>query len=256
MLFSNNLIIATLLVRDEEDIIEFNIENLIKQGVGIIIATDNDSKDNSKKILQKYKQVKIIIDEPSLNHDQKFWVTRMAKVANEYNPAWILHVDADELWTGINRLNYEDHQGYLKVPLIFQHPPVNAINWSIQLNEHYSQFFSGLPNTMPKIIHKKSKDVMVGNGNHTVVGCGFEKIIDYINIHHYPVRTYEQFQRKVVQGTTALMNQTGSSKSNAGTHWRQWYDSFNEGNLPNIFNEMCLNCQSLIDQGSMKKWKQ
>ena len=73
MLFANKPIIATLLVRDEEDILEFSVNKLVEQGVEIIIATDNDSKDSSKKILQKFKQVKIIIEEKELNHNQRKW---------------------------------------------------------------------------------------------------------------------------------------------------------------------------------------
>ena len=126
MLFANKPIIATLLVRDEEDILEFSVNKLVEQGVEIIIATDNDSKDSSKKILQKFKQVKIIIEEKELNHNQRKWVTRMAKLAaTEYDPSWIIHVDADEFWVGLQNLHYENHDGYLKVPTIYQHPPVS-----------------------------------------------------------------------------------------------------------------------------------
>lgn len=251
------MIIATILVRDEEDILEYTIENIIRQGVGIIVATDNGSKDDSRKILEKYKQVKVIIDEPLFNHDQRAWVTRMAKIAVNYNPDWIVHIDSDELWVGLNKLVYEDHQGYLKIPAIYQHPPVSHKDWNLELNKHCLKLGSlvGLSNTMPKVIHRSSKYVVIGNGNHTVSGCGEEKIIDYVEIHHYPVRTYNQFTRKVVQGAMAILSQTDSAKSDAGNHWMQWYDSFNNNELPLVFENICSKCNVLINRGDMNVWK-
>ena len=48
-------LIMTLLVRDEEDILEYNICHHLNQGVDHIIAIDNESIDQTPKILKKYE---------------------------------------------------------------------------------------------------------------------------------------------------------------------------------------------------------
>jgi glycosyltransferase involved in cell wall biosynthesis len=99
MLKTGPYLIATLLVKNEEDILEHSLKHHIEeQNIQFIIATDNNSTDNTKKILKSFKEVKIIIDENGSDHDQSKWVTRMAKLATIYDPKWIVHLDADEFW--------------------------------------------------------------------------------------------------------------------------------------------------------------
>ena len=73
----NTKIIATLLVRDEEDVIKQNIEHHINQGVSGFIITNNSSKDNTLEILSKFPEVLEIINEPETDYDQAKWVTKM-----------------------------------------------------------------------------------------------------------------------------------------------------------------------------------
>ena len=49
-------IVMTLLVRNEEDIIEANIEFHLAQGADFIIATDNRSTDRTRDLLLRYAQ--------------------------------------------------------------------------------------------------------------------------------------------------------------------------------------------------------
>jgi len=71
---------TTLLVRDEEDILEANIEYHLAHGVDHIIITDNLSRDGSADIIQRYvnQGVATCIKEPSNTLDQSKWVSRMA----------------------------------------------------------------------------------------------------------------------------------------------------------------------------------
>ena len=62
-------IVATLLAKDEEDIIAQNIEHHINQGVTDFIVTNNRSKDHTRTIVEKYPEVKEIIDEPDETHN-------------------------------------------------------------------------------------------------------------------------------------------------------------------------------------------
>ena len=94
-------LIMTLLVRDEEDCIRSNIEYHLKQGVDLIIAMDNLSKDNTSEILKQYRDRGKIhyIEERGDNYIQSEWVTRMARLAcTTYGADWVINNDADEFW--------------------------------------------------------------------------------------------------------------------------------------------------------------
>ena len=49
-------VVMTLLVRDEEDILEANIDHHFAQGVDFVIATDNGSVDDTAGILERYER--------------------------------------------------------------------------------------------------------------------------------------------------------------------------------------------------------
>ena len=85
LLKRNTKLIMTLLVRDEEDIIEKNIRFHLNHGVDFIIATDNGSVDGTRDILKKYesKGVLHLIDEEIQDFSQAEWVNRMGKLAYE-----------------------------------------------------------------------------------------------------------------------------------------------------------------------------
>ena len=81
----NAKLIMTLLVRDEEDIIEKNIRFHLNHGVDFIIATDNGSVDGTRGILKKYENKGLLhlIDEKNQDYSQAEWVNRMGKLAYE-----------------------------------------------------------------------------------------------------------------------------------------------------------------------------
>ena len=117
-------IVATILAKNEEDIISKNIEHHIEHGIKHFIITDNNSTDNTKKIAEQYPEVIEIIDEPGDTHSQSKWVTKMAKIACKIKPDWIVHLDADELWCGLNNLKEIDGP-VASCERMLLHPPVN-----------------------------------------------------------------------------------------------------------------------------------
>jgi len=94
-------IVMTLLVRNEEDILRYNIDFHLSRGVDFIIVTDNGSTDSTGDILREYEERGILhlIDEPTHNHNQAEWNNRMAEIArDQYDADIIFHCDADEFW--------------------------------------------------------------------------------------------------------------------------------------------------------------
>lgn len=92
----------TLLVKNEEGMLEENLQFHKAMGVDGFIITDNNSTDSTPDIIRKYKQkgwIKEVIEEKATNYEQKDWVDRMIwKAKTIYKAGWIINADADELW--------------------------------------------------------------------------------------------------------------------------------------------------------------
>ena len=95
------MIVMTLLVRDEEDIVAASLDYHLSQGVDHFIVTDHLSEDSTAEILKDYVDRRLVHDihESSESYDQHAWVTRMARLAfTEHGADWVINSDADEFW--------------------------------------------------------------------------------------------------------------------------------------------------------------
>ena len=254
----------TLLVRDEEDIVEKNIEFHLSQGVDFIIATDNGSVDGTKDILNTYvRQGKLLlIEEPSQDYAQSDWVNRMAKLAVEEHQAnYIFHCDADEFWSaGSRNIKAEIAIGKENVLIV---PLTNVLLRSRSMQEHFPEdsayavinplaannleLDSAQENLYlfeypPKVIFSTADGLFdVVQGNHDIVTNGFVrkgKSID-IRIYHFPVRSYHHFQQKVINGGSSYERNLRLGKS-VGFHWRRWFNSYKKGNLYQEYEQLIL----------------
>ena len=93
----------TLVVRDEEDVIEPNLRYHLAQGVDFVIATDNGSTDGTLEVLHRYAGAGLLhlIEERSDDYHelQAEWITRMARLAaTDFGADWVINNDADEFW--------------------------------------------------------------------------------------------------------------------------------------------------------------
>lgn len=98
----NPRIVMTLLVKNEEDMIERHLQYHKQMGVDAFIVTDNNSTDHTPEILARYVKkgwIVEVIEEKSSGYEQKKWVDRMAWLAKtKYHADWIINADADEFW--------------------------------------------------------------------------------------------------------------------------------------------------------------
>lgn len=88
---------ATLLVRDEEQILGAHLDYHLAQGVDLFLVMDNGSIDATPEILREYERmgaVRILPGaEPGQNR-QGEWVTKMARLAaTEFGADWVLNLD-------------------------------------------------------------------------------------------------------------------------------------------------------------------
>lgn len=243
-------LVLTVLTRDEEDIIAANLEFHLSQGVDFIIATDNGSVDGTIDILRDYERAGVLhlIHEPGNDFSQGVWVTRMARLADiEYGADWVINSDADEFWwprVGTLLTCLEGVPGNIDAIVARRH------NF-LRLPSHPGSFFEQLilrhvtsTNALgeplpPKICHRARPDAIVHQGNHTVEWLGKKGSLDddRIEILHCPIRTYEQFENKILKGGQAYQRNTQPGPV-YGHVWRKLLKRHQAGEFPAVYREL------------------
>ena len=235
-------IVATILARNEEDIIAKTIEHHLNHGVSQIIFTDNNSTDGTRQIAEKYPEVEII-DEPGDDHHQSLWVTRMAREACKMNPDWIVHLDADEFWCGLSNLR-KVQGSTVGCTKMFLHPPG-------QNQSHYLSFenIKWLPGEC-KVAHRPDPEITITHGNHGFEGINTDVFTKDIWRHHFPIRSYKQLEQKTVLGHRSL------SKRNAiCERWHGWYKLWENGDLHAVYCSLCNAWDGYLKKHNMKDLK-
>jgi hypothetical protein len=94
-------LVMTLLVRDEEDVLDEHLAYHLSAGVSFVIATDHRSQDRTPDILESYERrgVLRVLREEGEFGQQSAWQSRMARLAaTEHDADWVINSDADEFW--------------------------------------------------------------------------------------------------------------------------------------------------------------
>jgi glycosyltransferase involved in cell wall biosynthesis len=237
-------LVMTLLVRDEEDIVADNLDFHLSQGVDEVIVTDNGSVDGTLEILRSYEArglVRIIV-EPTDDYSQGRWVTRMARLAaTEHKADWVINNDADEFWwprEGTLRAVFEgvgDDVGAVVAHRtnFVPRPEDDRPYWErMTLRERESLNPVGKP-LPPKLAHRAHPEIVVVQGNHRIKGPDLGSQLDdrSIEILHFPMRSYAQFENKIVKGGRAYARNRELPEK-TGRTWRRLYQTWEEGGLP------------------------
>ncbi len=262
-------IVMTLLCRNEADIIADIIDFHISRGVDYVIATDNGSEDGTTEILEKYGKIGCLhlIREPELTHDQAAWVTRMAQLAaQKYEADWVINSDADEFWW--------PNSGSLKVSLAGVASEIDALavkrtNFLPKTTEtgSYAERMivrevlscNSLGNPLPpKVCHRGYPDVFVSDGNHKVSRNDLPVLSSDnhdIEILHFPIRTYSQFERKIRLGAEALQRNKRVVGTGIGSTWLHLYHHYYlTGRLSDYYFSQCATDNAVssgISQGTL-----
>jgi hypothetical protein len=94
------MIVSTIVVRDDADVVDAQIAFHLNTGVDFVIATEHGSRDGTAEILESYaREGQLLrIPESGENRDGE-WRTRMARLAaTEHGADWVISCDADEFW--------------------------------------------------------------------------------------------------------------------------------------------------------------
>jgi hypothetical protein len=237
----------TLLVRDEADVIALNLDYHFAQGVDHAIVTDNRSVDGTSEILRRYADDGRItlIDEQGEDFSAWRWRTRMSQLAGEQGADWVITNDADEFWwprEGTLRSVFEAIPENVGVVVARRSnfaagPDDERPFWErMTLRETASTNPIGKP-LPPKVAHRGDPGVTVGQGNHKVEGVeGKHLESGALEVLHYPWRSYEQFEQKVVTMGEAYARNTELPEGTGRA--RRWlFDEYKAGRLPEVYAE-------------------
>lgn len=250
-------LVATLLVRDEIDILEENIKFHLSMGVDFIIATDNGSIDGSRDVLLKYQDLGVLklIDEPSQDYNQVAWVDRMIKIAKkDYKADWIINLDADEFWYS-EKGNLKDDLALLdkfnviKIPSLFMYPDIEDNE-----NKNFYDTTNGQFEALCKCIHKTKGYKKIHMGSHDV-DMNNKKSTFYsgISLFHYFMRSYKQFEYKVKISGEALNNNKKIKKDQA-KQMRYFYKKYLNNELKYVYKERIEQQKNKIHNSIIKDY--
>ena len=242
-------LVMTLLVRDEQDIVRENLDFHLAQGVDQVIVTDNGSEDATGEILREYESrgVVRVLFEASDDYSQGRWVTRMARLAAaELGADWVINNDADEFWwprAGSLKSTFEqlgDQVGVLVAHRenFVPRPEDGRPFWErMTLRERESLNPLGKP-LPPKLAHRADPEITVAQGNHKVEGAQLGERLDdgSIEILHFPMRTYAQFENKIVKGGRAYARNR-ELPERTGRTWRRLYETWEQGGLRDHYDQ-------------------
>lgn len=274
---NNFRLVMTILVRDEADIIEANIRTHAKLGVDAFAIMDNDSTDGTREILEKLKdEFEILIIDEKGDYKQAKWMRQLAHIAkNKLKADWVINNDADEFWIPNNGLN-------LKENLAFKGSVLTVQRYNMVPDEHSvtgENFFQSDYYVKSPVFYKKTKEltnpkqsIIIGKigpktivnpyglvylrgGNHKALHIGnlrdyfrsgYDKIkrFEAIEVFHYSIRNYAQFEKNILNRKRLLES---GKKVSMGPHYRRWVRLYNEGTLEEEFNNNIVFSQNDID---------
>lgn len=241
-------LVMTLLVRDEQDIVRENLDFHLAQGVDEVIVTDNGSEDATVEILREYESQGVLrlLLEPTDDYSQGRWVTRMARLAATEGADWVINNDADEFWwpragslkSIFDRLGDEVGLVVARRQNFVPRPEDGRPFWErMTLRERESLNPLGKP-LPPKLAHRAHPEIAVAQGNHKVEGAQLGERLDdgSIEILHFPMRTYGQFENKIVKGGRAY-GRNRELPQRTGRTWRRLYEAWEEGRLRDHYDD-------------------
>ncbi len=212
---------AVGLVRDEGDIVETVVRNLVAQGVERVVIADNLSTDATASVLERLAgslPVTVLADRLAA-HYQAEKTTLLARAAARAGAGWVLPFDADEIWTApvgtVAGWLEECDADVVQVP-VFNHVPTEGDDPGEPDPVRRLRWRKAEPNRLHKVVFRADGRVRLHHGNHGVDRRGRRR--RGLEIRHFPYRSEEQFVRKVRQGSAALA--ATDLTDEVGKHWR------------------------------------
>jgi hypothetical protein len=198
---------AVSMVKNEVDIIEETIRNLVAQGVDEVLVADNGSTDGTLEVLRALAAdlpVHVTID-PVRPYWQGEKLSHLARAATRMGASWVVPFDADELWKG------HDGQTVAEVLRASTADLVEATWWDYlpvepAEGDSYAERFryrSTAPRPQVKVAFRADWLARLWIGSHHVTVPRRVMVERSLRVAHYQFRTPEQMVRKARDGAEA-----------------------------------------------------
>lgn len=244
------MIVLTMMVRDEIDIVESMLLHHVQQGVDVFIITDNGSVDGTWEVLEEFArhhQVDLRQD-PVHRKQQSSVVTTMARDAySQWGADWVINADADEFWKplDVSKTLREVISTYSQDIGAF---PVDVVNLTGEPARNGTSFARlayrdrrtetqlhqvGLrAQPTHNCLHVGAPDVEVIQGNHwTSIPWGErpDAALD-IEVLHVPWRSWRQYKSKILNMGKSYMDNPDATPS-PNHHGMRDYQRLLDGSL-------------------------
>jgi len=247
---------ATLMIRDEADILPAWLTYHVAQGVDVFIITDNGSTDGSTTILEEFAaRTDVVVDlrhDPVHRKQQGALVTGMARDAAAVHGAdWVVNADADEFLMPVDRTTSLGEVFAALDPAIgaFTVPVVNMVgrlarsgtgierlHWRDKRSSEELHAIGLLAQPTSNAVHVGDPDVVVVQGNHQVSIANGGEVPDALRLEvlHLPWRSIAQYEHRVE--TTGLAYQANPALvPSPNHHGMRDYRRFKGGVLAGYF---------------------
>jgi hypothetical protein len=238
------VLIATMVVRDEIDILPYTLDAFEAQGVRVL-AIDNGSTDGSREYLAGRGVVARVWDEPGDPFPQAEWMTFLAEEAYMLGATWVVSADSDELWYGLRWLSRVPPEYRAVAVPLYNHLPSAGEAFEIEKSPRCGGRITA------KVAHRGAPGVRVGTGNHstsaeptldwaeytrTLTEAGHGEMIEPPQIEHYPIRSWRQFEKKVRRLAEILAHMPADPA--VAWHWRGYVAEMERGRLKALYDQM------------------
>lgn len=214
---------AVTMVRDEEDVIGHSVLHLVNQGLDGVIVADNLSTDRTSEVLQEVARgnPNVYVGTDSMpEYFQARKMSHLAHLAHRAGAEWVILFDADEFWFAQNTSVADFLRG------VSGHSVVNCYMYDgrpttsqgIGLSDDNGLMRLDSQSSMKKVAIRPDGWVWVNGGNHEAADLPGGRTDGLLGVH-LPRRTFEQFNRKVTQGSKNIPTHD-SVPENFGNHWK------------------------------------